>query len=181
MSDKLTWTNEQRRLGDLIPWPRNPRQIKKDQARRLKDSFETFGQVETIAIGPANEVYNGHQRLNVLMAEHGPEYAVDVRVSSRALTEKEREKLTVYLHKGAAGEWNFDTLSEWDVPDLLEWGFDEKELGIGFDVPEPEPQKEPELKAECLIEIYCGKSDMDVFRATLDEWSRRKGVTVNIS
>ena len=86
----LKWTNERRKLGDLVPWPRNPRQIKEAEAGRLLDSFNEFGQVETIAIGPDNEVYNGHQRLNVLMEQHGPDYEVDVRVSNRPLTEKER-------------------------------------------------------------------------------------------
>jgi len=124
-------------LKDLQPWSRNPRQINKDQARRLAQSFDEFGQVETIAIGPGNEVYNGHQRLSVLMDKHGGAYEVEVRVSSRPLTEKEREKLTVFLHKGAAGEWNFDTLAnEFEVDELVEWGFSPEELGI---VPDFQP------------------------------------------
>src|SRR5512139_1718606 len=131
MTDKITWTNERRKLSDLIPWPRNPRQIKGDQAKRLVQSFDQFGQVETIAIGPGNEVYNGHQRLNVLAQKYGRDYEVEVRVSSRPLEEKEREKLTVFLHKGAAGEWDFDTLAnEFELDDLLEWGFDKKELDL---------------------------------------------------
>src|SRR5512139_274499 len=131
MTDKITWTNERRKLSDLIPWPRNPRQIKTDQAKRLVESFAQFGQVETIAVGPGNEVYNGHQRLNVLASKYGKDYEVEVRVSDRALTEKEREKLTVFLHKGAAGEWDFDTLAnEFELDDLLEWGFDKKELDL---------------------------------------------------
>lgn len=130
MSD-ITWTNEQRKLSELQPWPRNPRQIKQHQAERLLDSVDTFGQVETLAIGPNGEVYNGHQRLQVLMQEHGPGFAVDVRVSSRPLSEKEREKLTVYLHKGAAGEWDFDVLAnEFELDDLLDWGFEAFELGV---------------------------------------------------
>ena len=142
----ITWTNETRKLSQLIPWPRNPRQIKADQAKRLAQSFEDFGQVETIAIGPNNEVYNGHQRLNVLMQQHGGDYEVEVRVSSRPLTEKERERLTVYLHKGAAGEWDFDTLAnEFEFDELLEWGFDEKELvGLDFGKPELYDETEPE-------------------------------------
>lgn len=130
MSEPITWTNVTVRLGDLQPWPRNPRQIKEDQARRLSESFDQFGQVETLAIGPDGEIYNGHQRLNVLMAESGPDYEIEARQSSRPLTEKEREKLTVYLHKGAAGEWDFDALSGWDVGDLLDWGFEDFELGV---------------------------------------------------
>jgi hypothetical protein len=48
--------------------------------------------------------------------------------------------LTIFLHKGAAGEWDFDTLAnEFDLDDLLEWGFDKKELDIDLwagDAPE---------------------------------------------
>src|SRR3990167_8934147 len=129
----IYWTNERRRLADLQPWPRNPRQIKTDQAKRLVESFDQFGQVETIAIGPDSEVYNGHQRLNVLLQQHGGDYEVDVRQASRPLTEKEREKLTVFLHKGAAGEWDFDTLAnEFELSELLEWGFSEKELDLNL-------------------------------------------------
>ena len=131
----ITWTNEKRKLSDLKPWPRNPRQIRQDQAKRLNESLADFAQVETIAIGPGNEVYNGHQRLNVWAAEHGPDLEVDVRVSSRELSEKERERLTVLLHKGAAGEWDFDTLAnEFELDELLEWGFEEYELGLGDDL-----------------------------------------------
>lgn len=45
----ITWTNERRKLADLIPWEHNPRVIKQKQAERLVDSVETFGQVETLA------------------------------------------------------------------------------------------------------------------------------------
>lgn len=130
----LSWTTERRKLSDLVPWPRNPRQINREQAKRLEQSFDEFGQVETIAIGPGGEVYNGHQRLNVLAAKYGQSYEVEVRVASRALSEKEREKLTVYLHKGAAGEWNWDELANWDMPDLLDWGFNEKDLHINDEI-----------------------------------------------
>lgn len=154
----ITWTNVTVRLGDLEPWARNPRQIKAEQAKRLADSFATFGQVETIAIGPSGEVYNGHQRLNVLMREYGPDYVVECRQASRALSEKEREKLTVYLHKGAAGEWDFDILAnEFEIGELLEWGFEAFELGI--DVTErkgedtaPQIDRAEELRLEWGVE-----------------------------
>lgn len=129
MANDLTWHNDNRRLGDLIPWPRNPRQIKDSSANRLLESLEQFDQVETIAIGPDGEVYNGHQRLKVWGAKYGPDLQVAVRIASRPLDEKEREKLTVYLHKGATGEWDFDILAnEFDMQDLVEWGFNENEL-----------------------------------------------------
>jgi hypothetical protein len=127
---QIEWTNEKRNLTQLIPWPRNPRQIKGAQVKRLQDSFEEFGQPEQIVIGPENELYNGHQRLKSWLSEFG-DIEIDVRVSSRALSEKEREKLTVYLHKGAVGEWDFDILAnEFEIDELLEWGFEPFELGL---------------------------------------------------
>jgi hypothetical protein len=127
---QIQWTNEKRNLTQLIPWPRNPRQIKGAQVKRLQDSFEEFGQPEQIVIGPANELYNGHQRLKSWLSEFG-DIEIDVRVSSRPLSEKEREKLTVYLHKGAVGEWDFDILgNEFELDELLEWGFEPFELGL---------------------------------------------------
>ena len=152
----IIWTNERRKLKDLKPWERNPRQITKDQAKRLVESFDEFGQVETIAIGPNNEVYNGHQRLNVLKDKYGEDYEVEVRVSSRELTEKQREKLTVYLHKGAAGVWDFDTLAnEFELDDLLEWGFERNELDLDLWVDDPPEDVEPQLdKAEELREKW---------------------------
>jgi ParB-like chromosome segregation protein Spo0J len=113
----LTWTNDTRRLGDLVPWEHNPRQIKEAEAERLLDSLETFGQVQTIAIGPNNEIYDGHQRRYVWAAavKYGPDFRVDVRVASRPLTERERQQLAVYLHEGTVGEWNFDELANWGI------------------------------------------------------------------
>lgn len=177
----IAWQTVPVRLGDLKPWPRNPRQIKGKQAKRLAESFDEFGQVETIAIGPDGEVYNGHQRLAVLMQKHGPDYVLEARQAERSLTEREREKLTVYLHKGAAGEWDWDLLADgFEVGDLLEWGFEEFELGIGI-APDAQPQEEPELKSECFIEIYCAQDDLISMQDSLDEWAKRPSVTVNIS
>lgn len=130
----ITWTNEKRKLSDLIPWERNPRTINNAQAERLVDSVETFGQVETLAIDCRNGVLNGHQRLNVLAGQYGMDYEVDVRVANRVLTEKERQQLTVYLHKGAAGEWDFEELANsFDFDDLVTWGFEPHELGMSDD------------------------------------------------
>jgi len=156
MADKITWANEKRKLSELVPWERNPRQITDKQAKRLEESFEQFGQVEIIAIGPGNEIYNGHQRLKVLSQKYGADYEVDVRVASRALTEKEREKLTIFLHKGAAGDWDFDVLAnEFELDDLLNWGFEPKELDLDLWAGDPPEDVEPQIdKAEELREKW---------------------------
>jgi hypothetical protein len=152
-NSKITWSNQRRKLSELVPWERNPRQITDKQAKRLEESFEQFGQVEIIAIGPENQIYNGHQRLKVLSQKYGSNYEVDVRVASRALTEKEREKLTIFLHKGAAGSWNYDILAnEFELDDLLDWGFEEKDFELNF---APEAKEDGESAADENEMIEC--------------------------
>ena len=88
----ITWTNEKRTLRSLTPWEHNPRYIKDAQAERLLESFNEFGQVLPICIGPRGEIYDGHQRRSVIGAadEYGLDYEIDVRVASRELSERER-------------------------------------------------------------------------------------------
>ncbi len=96
-----------------------------------------------------------------------------------------------------AGSWDWDALSGWDADNLQQWGFDgetlqnwQADIGAlgamlasedGIELPDPQPQQEPQLDSECFIEIYCSQADLDEFGTTLNEWSRRNGVTVNIS
>lgn len=195
MSDIL-WTNTTIKLGDLKPWTQNPRQSTKKQARKLLQSWEKFGQVQTIAVDPDGNVLDGHQRLSALLTVYGNGYTVDARQSNRALTEQERKELVITLHAGAVGAWDWDSLSGWDAPDLLEWGFDTDTLSdwkrdVGalgnllgseeIEIPEPKTQREHQIKAEHFIEIYCSEDDLNDFIETLSEWSVRATVTLNIS
>lgn len=120
----ISWTPCTVKLSDLRPWADNPRMSTKKQAQRLLDSWTRFGQVQAIAIGPDNEVYDGHQRLSALLTVHGNGYTVDARRCSRALSDEERRALVVTLHAGAVGSWDWDALSGWDAGELQQWGFD---------------------------------------------------------
>ncbi|MFZ2616619.1 MAG: hypothetical protein WA077_11555, partial [Anaerolineae bacterium] len=128
MTTPITWANCQVTLGELAPWADNPRLSTKAQARRLLESWQRFGQVQTIAIGPAGQVYDGHQRLSALLTLHGKSYQVDARRSDRELTDEERRALVVTLHAGAVGAWNWDAIANWDAGQLQEWGFDSDTL-----------------------------------------------------
>jgi hypothetical protein len=121
----LTWTNIRVKLGDLKPWANNPRKSSLKQAKRILESFDEFGQVETIAVSPGLDVYDGHQRLSALLRVHGKNYEVDARQASRALTDEERKRLVVLLHAGAVGAWDWDTLSSWDDTLLKKAGLDD--------------------------------------------------------
>ena len=124
----MNWTPVDVRLGDLKPWERNPKTISKAHAKRLLELWERLGQFQTIAIGPGGEVYDGHQRLNVLKAAHGVGYTVRALQAERTLTEAEREELTIAAHVGTTGQFDWDALSGWDAGNLQQWGFDAETL-----------------------------------------------------
>ena len=161
--EAITWKTITVRLGDLKPWADNPKTITKAAAKRLLASWKEYGQVQTIAVSPSLVVLDGHQRLNTLLAAYGSDYAVDARQASRELSEDEQKRLVVLLHAGAVGSWDWDALSGWDAPQLMEWGMDAEALqgwkrdvsalaaltGSESDPPEEEVQEEPieEIKA----------------------------------
>ena len=57
-----------------------------------------------------------------------------MRVASRKLTKKERQKLVVLLHRGTTGDWNWDILAnEFELDDLKARGFAERGTRQGTD------------------------------------------------
>jgi site-specific DNA-methyltransferase (adenine-specific) len=125
----ITWTNITVKLGDLKPWADNPRQSSKAQAKRILASFEKFGQVAPIAVGPNFEVYDGHQRLSALLTIHGAGFEVDARQSSKMLADDERRALVLAL-ANATGSWDWNALSGWNTDTLTDWGFDKDTLNV---------------------------------------------------
>jgi hypothetical protein len=166
MSETPKWTPVTVKLGDLKPWSLNPRLSTKKQAKRILASIAEFGQVQTIAIGPGGEVYDGHQRLSALLTIHGEGYQIDARKSDRALTDDERRKLVAMLHAGAVGSWDWNALSGWDAGQLGEWGFDAELLKgwnndannlkemIGADNPDNEWEGMPEFENDDNLGDY---------------------------
>jgi hypothetical protein len=162
----ITWTNCQCKLSDLREWENNPAEIGKDAAARLVESLVEFGQIQPIAIDPDNVIIDGHQRKSVwsMASAFGPDYLADCRRASRALTERERQKLAVFLRSGAVGKYNWDALANWDAADLQEWGMDKTTLRewqsdagalkAFIEANEPEVEgDEPEIMADRFEEV----------------------------
>ena len=160
MSD-ITWTNETRRLDELVPWEHNPKRMTKKAGEGLRISLDKFGLAIPLVISPNNDLYDGHQRqpLLAMMKEYGPDAVVDVRVSSRVFTDDERREFVIRLRQNQAG-WDFDMLPNlYDKEELLEWGFDEAEIGMAF-VPDFDPVDEstqPRLDQKAPVTCpHCG-------------------------
>lgn len=155
-SVKLTWHTEKRRLGDLIEWDKNPRQLKDHDAEHLKKSLDNFGVADPLIINTDNRIIGGHMRRRIMLQSgYKPDDLVDVRVPERELTEREAEELAIRLNKNT-GDWDFDALANnFELDDLLDWGFDKQELDLDLWADEPPEDVEPQIdKAEELREKW---------------------------
>lgn len=113
---------------DLIFAEYNPRELTEDQHQDLKDSISRFGFVDPLIVNTnkdrKNILVGGHQRLKIAK-ELGYKKVPCVEVD---LTPEKEKELNVRLNKNT-GQWDWDALAnQFEVGDLLEWGFNEEEL-----------------------------------------------------
>ncbi len=148
MAESINWHNEKRRIKDIVPYVANPRQITDKQAKDLKASLAKFGLADPLIINTNNELIGGHQRKKILETLMGvaPDFEVDVRVPDRELTIDESRELNVRLNKNM-GQWDFDILANnFELDDLKEWGFEDRELDLNLwvgNTPDEVDQDEP--------------------------------------
>ena len=154
---EITWHNEKRAIRDLIPYEVNPRQITNKQAKDLKASLAKFGIADPLIINTDNMIIGGHQRKKILetLLGYDPDYQIDVRVPDRELSIDEARELNVRLNKNVA-DWDFDILANnFELDDLLDWGFDKQELDLDLWAGDAPEDVEPQIdKAEELREKW---------------------------
>lgn len=152
----IRWTNEKRKLKDLVPYVANPRQITDKQAKDLKTSLDKFGVADPIIINTDNTIIGGHQRKKILETLMGvdPDFEIDVRVPDRELSIDEMRELNVRLNKNQ-GQWDFDVLANnFELDDLLDWGFEKSELQLDMYFA-PDFQEYDESAADDVEMIEC--------------------------
>ena len=143
----LQWHLEKRLIKELKPHPKNPRQLSKDQERHLRTSIDKFGLAEKIIINTDNTIIGGHQRISILKSMKHKE--VDCWVPDKLLDEHETDELCIRLNKNT-GDWEWDELANnFDVPDLLDWGFLPGELELHLDDIQTGDKEPKEKKMQC--------------------------------
>ena len=155
----IKWKLEKRKISDLKDYPKNPRQLTKEQEHHLRTSLEKFGLIDKIIINQDNTIIGGHQRKKTLKKLEYKE--VECMVPDRLLDEKEVEELNIRLNRG--GEFDWDILANsYEINDLLEYGFSMNEF-IGFDqddqpTNDDENEDDQASKAKkCKMCPHCGK------------------------
>lgn len=149
----ITWHLEKRKLSALTDHPRNPRKLDKDDARQLKESLEKFGVIDKPVITPAGMIIGGHQRKQILKKLAIKE--VECWVPDRELTDKEVDELNIRLNKNI-GSFDWDKLAnEWEITDLLDWGFNLAEFGAVGSALEELDEKEVDESITDGLDILC--------------------------
>lgn len=147
MNDKIVL----RDINELIEAEYNPRELTEDQAKHLTDSLKRFGFVDPVLVNINKDrkdiIIGGHQRTKIAKQIGYTE----VPCIEMDLTYDQEKELNIRLNKNT-GQFDMDMLANhFEVYDLVDWGFEEKdipvfdidpdEFGDGFDLPDGD--KEP--------------------------------------
>jgi hypothetical protein len=154
------------KTSKLKPAKYNPRQISTKQYNDLKKSIEKFDLVDPIIVNKDMTVIGGHQRLKICKELNYK----DVDCVVLDLSKEEERELNIRLNK-SGGDFDIDILAnEFDVDDLVDWGFKHIELGLNIDKidMEKEWQGMPEFNQDDLTPhrqlIVSFNSDKDIQR-----------------
>ena len=151
----IEWHIETRKISDLTPYHKNPRRLTQKQSEDIQRSIEKFGLTDKPLVQPDGTIIGGHQRIKVLKKMGYKE--IPCLVPERPLDYKEIEE-AVIRHNKNSGEWDFEILAnEWQTTDLIDWGFEEKELFGIADVIGDDEKDEDEKTKKCKLCPHCGK------------------------
>ena len=131
-----------RKIKDLIPNPKNPRDISKEQFTFLKESIKTKGLMDNILINHDGRIIAGHQRHRALKQLGWKE--VFCKVPPRPITEHEFELISLQHNKNT-GTFNFEILAnEWEIDVMFEAGFTAEDLHLDLEDKAPKEKKDKE-------------------------------------
>jgi hypothetical protein len=182
MMDSLVWHTEQRRVKELVPWEGNPRQLSEKEASDLTASLSRLNLIDIPAIDVDGTLVGGHQRAKILLNLGRAEEMIDVRVPNRKLSEAEYVEANIRLNKNL-GSWDFGGLANLDEKNLLEFGFSDEELKVGFGLHGAEDSL-TDLDRYCVLTVEPPESPrlkmrMSFYCDTIEEYEKIKAVFIS--
>jgi ParB-like chromosome segregation protein Spo0J len=150
----ISWKITSVNVKSIKKHPSNPRILSKMQADQLKKSLDKFGLIDKPILNQDFTLIGGHQRFDILKKQGAKE--IDCQIPDRLLTEDEVRELMIRMNRNH-GNWDYDLLAnEWEIPDLLEYGFNPEELlGSMEEIEEKEdkPKKKEKLCPHCQMPL----------------------------
>jgi hypothetical protein len=135
------------KLSEIKPNPNNPRTIRDARFKKLCSSIKDFPKM--MALRPmvidrqnGNLILGGNMRYLALKKLGFTEIPDEWVRDASELTEDEKRRFIIEDNM-PFGEWDMDILANsFDTSDLVEWGFEESELGIIPDGNKPIDEEE---------------------------------------
>ena len=116
-------------INKLKPATYNPRQISTKQYKDLKESINKFGLVDPIIVNKCYTIIGGHQRYKICK---DLDYK-DIGCIILDLNKEQERELNIRLNKNT-GDFDMDILAnEFDIDQLVDWGFKHIDLDINID------------------------------------------------
>ena len=181
-------------LADLTPDPRNARRHNPRNVGMLEKALGEVGAARSIVIDEHGVVLAGNATIEaagragierVQVVDADGETIIAVRRTG--LTAKQKTRLALYDNRTAElADWDAEVIADLLATEreLLDGLFADDELAKiteEIKLPDANRQEEPKLLSECLIEIYCTKTNLQQFTEILTEWQQLNDVTINIS
>lgn len=116
---------------------RNPRKLTEKGLKDLEQSIKKFGIAEPPVLNKDLTLIGGHGRKKIFERLNITE--VDCYVSEKQLNKKQVDELGIRLNKNIAGIFDYDILAnDFEIDELLDWGFEEFDLGLTEEAEYPE-------------------------------------------
>ena len=160
-------------INKLKPATYNPRQINTKQYNDLKKSIQKFDLVDPIIVNKDMTVIGGHQRLKICKEL---KYK-DVDCVVLDLSKEEERELNIRLNKNT-GEFDMDILAnEFNIDDLVDWGFKHIDLGLNIDKIDydkewegmPEFKQDDKMPHRQIIVSFDNEDDVENFSTLLNQ------------
>jgi len=170
MQKRITWKIEKRKLADLKPHPKNPRQFTEKGMKDLENSINSIGFMQPININQDGTILSGHARTMKLKQLGDTE--VDVYVPDRMLTPKQEEEVLVRANANTAGQWDFDILAnEFEDFELTEWGMNVPQVSnVDLDNFFEQNDEEKDIKNKIILEYT-----EEEYNQVIDAFTKHKG------
>ena len=133
-------------INELKPYSKNAKKHPKKQIKLIKNSIESFGMCDPIAINNEKIIIEGHGRLEALK-QLGYDEVPCIRLDH--MTDEERRAYTLAHNKVAESDWDFDLLNE-EIDDIL--SFDMEDFGFEF-VDEEKNKRDTQNKVEGILNL----------------------------
>jgi hypothetical protein len=122
----INWKLQTLKIKLLKEHAKNPRSISNKQFQHLSDMITKFGLIDKPIINLDYTIIGGHQRIKVLKKMKIKE--VDCWIPDVQLEQEDIDHLCIGLNLNQ-GTFDYECLAnEWEVLDLLKWGFTEEQL-----------------------------------------------------